>query len=358
MLNRKKEPDRAVEIQISRLRVAPWYKDLVVFERDCTSLRGSFAEHGFKCEYPVVVRQLDQRKEYFEIVCGYQRVKVAAEFHLERIYGVVKDLDEEGARRYALEDNLSPARIFAPISPVQAIVLSRDLEKRGGKYRVGKILELTGIEKSTYKRVVASLNYALSLLRDRYSELSGLDEPGLIAESIRRNLWPEFNDFCNGKMPPFTFYHTFYLPSETSKRRSEKQRVYRGLPEKQASSDISNLIAIAPVELPPSPNCAAALRGILQLACQASQGFGSNESMRPLSQEQLEILTSFAREREKIAPVLETILEYYNQSRGKESPLSRSGLSLSSVKLPARRRAKHPAEVPPLLPLFPHEDNR
>jgi hypothetical protein len=181
----------------------------------------------------LVLRQPDSWKEDFEVVCGYQRLKIAEEFHLDRVYAVLKDLDDESARRYALEDNLSPARVFAPISPVHAIVLSRDLERHGGKYRVGKILEIARIEKATYKRVVASLNYALSFLRSRHSELSELDEPELIGEALRRNLWPDFSSFCNAKMAPYTFYCTYYLPTETARERSESQRKYRSLPAKQ-----------------------------------------------------------------------------------------------------------------------------
>jgi ParB-like chromosome segregation protein Spo0J len=357
MSNRKKETDTQTDIQISELRVATWYKNLCVFERDCTSLRASFAKHGFKREYPVVVRQLDRWKEEFEIVCGYQRVKIAEEFYLEKVPAVIKNMDEEGARKYALEDNLSSARIFAPISPVQAIILSRDLERCGGTYQIDKILERSRIGKATYKRVGASLTYALGRLHSRHVELSELDEAGVIAESFRRNLWPEFNDFCKGKMPPYTFYHTYYLSTGIAERRSEKQRKFRNLPAKQAQIRTSNGAAVEPIDYPSSPNYTAALRGILQLACQASQVFGLNESGRHLSQEQLQTLNSFAGERGRIASVLEAILVHYGQSDENRPSPSRNKQPLSPVKSPAPRRTKMSAEAPALLPLFPLEDN-
>jgi hypothetical protein len=354
----RKVLDREVGIQISKLRVAPWHKDLFVFERDCTSLRSSFGEHGFKREYPVVVRQPNQQKEDYEIICGYQRVKIAEEFHLERVPAVVKDLDAEGARRYAVEDNLSPARIFAPITPVHAIVLSRDLEKHGGKYRVDKILELTNIEKPTYKRVVTSLNYALSFIYNRYPEFSELDEPALIAESIRRNLWPEFSNFCNGKMPPYTFYCTYYLASETSRERSKKQREYRGLSAKQESIEQANITSIKSIESSPSQNWTAALRGILELACQVPKEFISNKTMSQLSKEQLEILESYAEKKEKIATVLKAIIGYCNQSKHEELLLSREKISSSITgKSLARGKTRNSTEAPTSLLLFQLKDN-
>jgi hypothetical protein len=277
---------------------------------------------------------------------------------LERVYGVIKDLDEECARRYALEDNLSPARVFAPITPVHAIVLSRDLEKHGGKYRVDKILELTNIEKPTYKRVVTSLNYALSFLCNRYPELSESDETALIAESIRRNLWPGFSDFCNGKMPPYTFYRTYYMASETSRERSEKQREFRRLPAKQVSVDKSNVTSVRSIESTPSRNWTAALRGILELACQASEGVISDEPVRQLSQEQLEVLESFSEKIEKISIVLKTIIGYCDQSKPEEALPSRKSLSPSvTAKSRSRRKTKDSKEAPTSLLLFNLEDD-
>ena len=64
-------------VGVDELIVAPYYPDLFPLPRDWSGLRQSFERHGYRPEYPVVVRARGVVEGDFEIVCGVGRHAVA-----------------------------------------------------------------------------------------------------------------------------------------------------------------------------------------------------------------------------------------------------------------------------------------
>lgn len=88
-------------VGVDELIVAPYYPDLFPLPRDLSGLRRSFERHGYRPEYPVVVRARGGDVGTFEIVCGVGRHTIARERGMRRVPVVVRRLDDNQARAYA-----------------------------------------------------------------------------------------------------------------------------------------------------------------------------------------------------------------------------------------------------------------
>src|SRR3712207_6389942 len=89
----RKARDRVLKtrwVDINELAVAPYYTDLYPLPRDWSSLRGSFERHGYRAEYPIVVRAHVGVVPSLEIVCGTGRHTVARERGMRRVPVVVR----------------------------------------------------------------------------------------------------------------------------------------------------------------------------------------------------------------------------------------------------------------------------
>src|SRR5207249_9513031 len=116
-------------------------------------------------------------------------------------------------------------------------VLAKAHEENGGEYRVKPILDACGVSMATYKRAHTSLVFAVEKLRSDHPKLARLTLTEVVAENIRRNLWPEFKSFFTGEMPVNTFRENFYLGSEQAKQEKNKQKTYKDarVPQEVAS---------------------------------------------------------------------------------------------------------------------------
>ena len=91
-------------VGVDELMVAPYYADLYPLPRDWSGLRRSFERHGYRPEYPVVVRAQVGADGAFEIVCGVCRHAFARERGNYRVPFVVRRFDYDYcARAYAIE---------------------------------------------------------------------------------------------------------------------------------------------------------------------------------------------------------------------------------------------------------------
>jgi hypothetical protein len=91
---------------------------------------------------------------------------------------------------------------------------------------------------ATYKRAHTSLVFAVEKLRSDHPKLARLTLTEVVAENIRRKLWPEFTAFFTGRLPVNTFRENFYLGSEQAKQEKNKQKTYKNscAPQEVAST--------------------------------------------------------------------------------------------------------------------------
>lgn len=191
------------------LAVAPCHADLYPLPRDWSGLRRSFERHGYRPEYPIVVRPSDGALAVFGIVCGVGRYTVARERGMHRVPVVVRHFDgDDQARAYAIEDNLFNPAAGARPALAHLIVLSRALKECGGECTPRQVWEAAGVSPSTYWRAEGSLVRSVSQILSSHRELQGLDFSRQVAEIVRSNLAPELTSLFAGKMEVNTYHQT------------------------------------------------------------------------------------------------------------------------------------------------------
>lgn len=176
-------------VGVEELAVPAYYADLYPLPRDLSGLRRSFERHGFRPEYPLVVRTAAAAGAVFEIVCGVGRYTVARERGMLRVPAVVRRFGTENeARSYSIEDNLFGPSSASRLSLAQRIVLARALRERGVECTPRQIWESAGVSASTYWRAEKCLRESLGRALAEHPELGGLDTPRQVAEIVRREL--------------------------------------------------------------------------------------------------------------------------------------------------------------------------
>jgi hypothetical protein len=206
-------------VGVNELVVAPYYADLYPLTRNLSGLRRSFERHGYKPEYPVVVRARGGAESAFEIVCGVNRHAVAQERGMCRVPVVMRRFDDDdGARCYTIEDNLF--NTFASSRPtlVHMIVLARALKECGGECTPRQIWEAAGVSPSTYWRADGSLNWSLEQVLSAHPELQRLDFSRQVAEIIRKNLAPQFTRLFAGEVEINTYHQAQSRRARTDHR--------------------------------------------------------------------------------------------------------------------------------------------
>lgn len=205
-----KARDRVLKTQwvgVDDLIVASYYPDLYPLPRDLSGLRQSFERHGYRPEYPIVVRARGGTEGAFEIVCGVRRHAVARERRMYRVPVVVGRFEDDAqARAYAIEDNLfNPAASSRP-SLAHMIVLAGALKGCGVECTPRQIWEAAGVSPSTYWRADGSLGQSIGQVLSDHPELQGLDFSRQVAEIIRNDLAPQLTRVFAGDVEVNTFH--------------------------------------------------------------------------------------------------------------------------------------------------------
>lgn len=211
-------------VGVEELAAAPYYPDLFPVPRDLSGLRHSFERHGYRPEYPVVVRARGEAGGRFEIVCGVGRHAVAHERGMRRLPVLVRRFDgDAAARAYAIEDNLfNPTVASSRLSLAHMIVLARALRECGVEPTPRQIWEAAGVSPSTYWRADGSLGRSLEQVLSAHPELQELDFARQVAEIIRRDLAPQLTRLFAGDVEVNT-YHRAQSRSTRPARRVEGQ---------------------------------------------------------------------------------------------------------------------------------------
>lgn len=210
-------------VGVDELIVAPYYPELYPLPRDLSGLRRSFERHGYRPEYPVVVRARGGAEGTFEIVCGVGRHAVARERGMRRVPVVVRRLgDDNQARAYAIEDNLFNMATSSRPSLAHMIVLAHALTECGVECKPRQIWEAAGVSPSTYWRADASLRQSLRQILSARPELQGLSLSRQVAEAIRKDFAPQLTRLFAGEVEVNT-YHRLEGRCERPTRRVERK---------------------------------------------------------------------------------------------------------------------------------------
>ena len=194
-------------VDVEELTPAPFHADLFPLPRDISWLRESFKRHGYRAEYPPVVRARGGAAGGLEIVCGVGRHAVARERGMSRVPVVVRPFESDGqARAYAIEDNLFNAPASSRLSLAHMIVLARALKECGGECTPRQVWEAAGVSPSTYWRADGSLVRSVGRILTVHTELEGLDFLCQVAEIIRRGLDPDLTRLITGDVEVNTYH--------------------------------------------------------------------------------------------------------------------------------------------------------
>jgi hypothetical protein len=206
----RKARDRVLKtrwVGVDELIVAPYYSDLYPLPRDWSDLRRSFERHGYRPEYPMVVRAQGVAEEAFEIVCGVGRHAVARERGMRRVPVVVRRFEDDNqARAYAIEDNIFNPAVSSRPSLAHMIVLARALKECGGDCTPRQVWEAAGVSPSTYWRADGSLVQSIGQVLTAHPGLQGLDFPRQVAEIIRKDLAPQLIRLFAGDVEVNTYH--------------------------------------------------------------------------------------------------------------------------------------------------------
>jgi hypothetical protein len=210
-------------VSVDELIVAPYYPDLFPLPRDLSGLRQSFERHGYRPEYPVVVRARGGTEGGFEIICGVGRHAVARERGMYRVPVVVRRFDDDdSARAYAIEDNLFHAAASSRPSLTHMIMLARALRECCVVCTPRQIWEAAGVSPSTYWRAEGSLSRSLGQILLAHPELQGFDFSRQVAEIIRKDLVPQFTRLFAGDVEINTFHRAQGRRARTARRVESK----------------------------------------------------------------------------------------------------------------------------------------
>jgi hypothetical protein len=211
-----KARDRVLKIRwvgVNEMAAAACYPDLYPLPRDLSGLRRSFERHGYRPEYPIVVRArrggAEDGAAGFEIVCGVGRHTVARERAMRRVPIVVVrhfDEDDNAARAYAIEDNLFNKFGSSRLSLTHMLVLARALRECGVECAPRHVWEAAGVSPSTYWRAEGSLVRSLGEIIGAHPELVELAFARQVAEIIRNDFAPHFTRLFSGDVEVNTYH--------------------------------------------------------------------------------------------------------------------------------------------------------
>jgi hypothetical protein len=230
-------------VGVEELAPAPFHADLFPLPRDLSALRRSFERHGYRAEYPLVVRAGGGTGRGLEIICGVGRYTVARERGMHKVPVVVRSFEgDERARTYAIEDNLFNAPASSRLSLTHMIVLARALKECSDECKPRQVWEAAGVSPSTYWRADGSLVRSVGQILTVHPELEGLDFLHQVAEIVRRGLSPELTRLISGDVEVNTYHRAqgrrakATRRAETGDRRPRKGEGTQGSPPARAGS--------------------------------------------------------------------------------------------------------------------------
>lgn len=206
-------------VEMDELAPAPFYADLFPLPRELSGLRRSFERHGYRAEYPLVIRVRGEATCGLEIICGVGRHTVARERGMRRVPVIVRSFEsDERARAYAIEDNIFHAPASSRLSLAHTIVLARALKECGGECTPRQVWEAAGVSPSTYWRAEGSLVRSVSRILTSHPELEGFAFSRQVAEIIRKELDPQLTRLISGDVEVNTYHKAQGRRAGTTRR--------------------------------------------------------------------------------------------------------------------------------------------
>jgi hypothetical protein len=187
------------------------------------------------------VRLLNPKTQVYEIITGVEQFRAARRHDIQTVAAVVKEMDDDQARRWATDEFLRAAASTAARSVVQLLVAAKDNEAYGGDWGVDRLTKLLRIKKSTYTHAWSCISFVCEELRRSDPEAASLGLAELVASAVRSNFIPEFTALYLGRISVNKFYSQVYQASELGKERSRQQRDAKGRSKLQSGRDRSRL---------------------------------------------------------------------------------------------------------------------
>lgn len=242
----KKQDDAFLQLSLSSLRVPKWHKHYFPFDCHVPEIVANVQASGYMNESVIVVRPISKIADNYEIIAGFERADAARNAGHKAIYCFVKSLDEQEARRFAIEHQLRCSSPVASISLPHAVALLWEYKRLDGKHcGDSDVLAATKYKDCNRKRAVTSLHFAVeeSLNRLEDKERAAIkscdcdkpnDQPyccaGFLARLLtHRNCWTPLIHLFKGEMKVSTFWLNHYKKSPKAEARKRK-------PSKEANS--------------------------------------------------------------------------------------------------------------------------
>ena len=125
-------PQKDIQIQINKLqpfRNHPFHVD--VEEESFKQLVESIADNGVI--YPIIVRNVPGKADYYEIVSGHCRVEACRQLGIDAVPAQIRDMDDFLATVVMTHSNISGRERISVSEKAKAYRMCMDLEKHRGK---------------------------------------------------------------------------------------------------------------------------------------------------------------------------------------------------------------------------------
>lgn len=290
------------------------------------------------------VRLLNPKTQVYEIITGVEKFRAARRHDIQTVAAVVKEMDDDQARRWATDEFLRAAASTAARSVVQLLVAAKDNEAYGGDWGVDRLTKLLGIKKSTYTHAWSCISFVCEELRRSDPEAARLGLAELVALAVRSNFIPEFTDLYLGRSSVNKFYRQVYQASELGRERSRQQRDAKGRSKLQgdegnprsADSTDADRTAPAPLSIRPDQLITEAIAKLAQ-AASLDDGGDDEGGERSLDQQIVTVLESHPNLESAIRLVCRKLLTHLDSSRTRHSR-SKSTRSAQPVRLDDARQ--------------------
>jgi hypothetical protein len=325
-----------VELNVGSLHEPAFYE--ILFSS------GLVIEQDFLAERILQVRLLDPETQVYEIITGVEQFRAARKLGIQAVPAIVKEMDQDEARRCATDEFLRAAASTAGRSVVQLLVAAKDNETHGGDWSVDRLTKLLGIKKSTYTHAWSGVSFVCEELRRSNSEAANLGLAELVALAVRSNFLPEFTALYLGRISVNKFYREVYQASELGRERSQQQREAKSKNKLQGdesnprSADSADADRTAPALLSIRPDQLIA-EAIAKLAQAASVGDGGDHDggEQALDQQIASVIESHPNLESAIRLICRKLLKHLDSSHGRHSR-SKSTRSAQPVRLDDARQ--------------------
>jgi hypothetical protein len=324
-----------VELNVDSLSEPAFYEIL---------FSGPLIEHDFLPDRILQVRLLDSENQVYEIITGVEQFRAARRLGIQAVAAIVKNMDEDEARRCATDEFLRAAASTAGRSVVQLLVAAKDNEAHGGDWGVDRLTKLLGIKKSTYTHAWSGVTFVCEDLKRSNPETANLDLAELVALAVRSNFLPEFTALYLGRISVNKFYREVYQASELGRERSQQQREAKsrnklrgdeGNPH-PVDSTAADRTTPALLSIRPDQLIAEAIAKLAQ-AASLNDGGDDDGGEQSLDRQIAAVLDSHPNLESAIRLICHKLLKHLDSSRGRHSR-SKSTRSAQPVRLDDARQ--------------------